>query len=89
VTISRGTLSRLLLFAVLAADVTMTGCAERHHRVYDPYYNDYHHWDNNEIVFNNQWVIETHRDPHRQYRKLNRDEQRQYWEWRHHHGDHH
>jgi hypothetical protein len=86
--IGRGT-SSLLLFAVLAAASTMTGCAERRHRVYDPYYHDYHRWNNNEVVFYNQWVVETHGDSHREYRRLHRDEQRQYWEWRHHHGDHH
>ncbi len=82
-------LSSFLLVLVLAAPLAMTGCAERHYyRVYDPYYRDYHRWDDGEIVFYNQWVIETRRDPHRDFRKLDRDEQREYWEWRHHHGNH-
>ncbi|HXP86657.1 MAG TPA: hypothetical protein VN841_18145 [Bryobacteraceae bacterium] len=30
-----------------------------------------------------QIPVETHRDPHRDFRKLNRDEQQEYWKWRH------
>lgn len=77
------------LATVLAAAWATTGCAERHYyRVHDSYYNDNHRWDNTEIVFYSQWSVETHRDSHRDFRRLSRDEQRQYWEWRHHHGDH-
>jgi len=78
----------IFVAAVLASSLGITACAEHRYRVYDPYYNDYHRWDNNEIVYYNQWAVETHRDPHREYRKLSKEEQRQYWEWRHHHGDH-
>jgi hypothetical protein len=87
--IGRRYASSFLLAIVLTVPIAMTGCADRHYyRVHDDYYNDYHRWDNNEIVFYNQWVVETHRDPHRDFHKLRRDEQREYWEWRHHHGDH-
>jgi hypothetical protein len=74
--------------AVLLATV---GCAAHvgvGYRVYDPYYSDYHVWNDAEIGYYNQWVVETHR-PHRDFRKLNREEKHQYWDWRHHHGEHH
>jgi len=89
----RGYVGSLLLSAVLAAPLVTTGCAEHHHyRAYDPYHNDYHRWDNNEVVYYNQWTVETHRDQHRDYRKLNKEEQKEYWNWRHDHDhdhDHH
>lgn len=82
----------LLLLALFAISVTITGCTARvgvGYRAYDPYYHDRHVWDDHEIEFYNQWSDETHRDRHRDFRKLNRDEQREYWEWRHKHGDKH
>ncbi len=85
--------SALVMAACLAgfaSPLISTGCAARvgvRYRVYDPYYNDYHRWDDRETVYYNQWVVETHRDPHRDFRKLNRDEQHEYWSWRHNHPD--
>ena len=74
----------LLLAATLLSPLATIGCAERHYyRVYDPYYSDYHDWDDHERVYYQQWVVETHRDTHRDFRKLDKDDQRQYWTWRH------
>jgi hypothetical protein len=42
-------------------------------------------WDDHERVYYNQWVGEIHRDAHRDFRKLKKDEQKQYWDWRHQH----
>jgi hypothetical protein len=78
-----------LLFAplVLLLPLATIGCAEHHYyRAYDPYYNDYHRWDDHERVYYQQWVVENH--PHRDYRKLDKDDQKRYWEWRRNHGDH-
>jgi len=80
-----------LLFAplVLLLPLATIGCAEHHYyRAYDPYYNDYHRWDDHERVYYQQWVVENHRDQHRDYRKLDKDDQKRYWEWRRNHGDH-
>ena len=76
-----------LIAGALALPLFTTACAEHRRGYYynDPYYHDRHRWDNNEIVFYNQWTVETRRDQHRDFRNLNRDEQREYWEWRHHH----
>ena len=62
-----------------------TGCAEhRHGRVYDPYYSDYHQWGPDEDAYYHRWYGETYHDRgYREYRRLNRDEQRNYWTWRH------
>ena len=79
-------LNSFLLAVVLAAPLLTTACAEHHsYRAYDPYYHDYHRWDNNEVVYYNRWTVETHRDQHRDFRKLSHNEQNEYWEWRHHH----
>ena len=81
----------LIVGVLLAAPLLTTGCAGRvgvgYYRAYDPYYHTYRPWNDNEVVIYNRWRTETHRDPHREFRHLNRGEQRQYWEWRrnHHH----
>jgi hypothetical protein len=80
------------LAAALATPVMITGCAARvgvGYRVYDPYYGDYHYWDDHESGYYNQWAVETHHDPHRDFRKLNHNDQKAYWDWRHRHSDKH
>jgi hypothetical protein len=85
---SRGSrpLSLLLLSAALAATVSGVACEHHYYRVYDPYYSDYHEWNNGEVVYYQRWAGETHRDPHRDFRKLRPEEQKEYWTWRHNHG---
>jgi hypothetical protein len=80
-------LGALLMAVATITPVVLTGCAEHHTvRVYDLYYNDYHYWDDHEVVYYRQWVGETHR-PYREFRKLPPPEQREYWAWRHNHPD--
>lgn len=82
-------LSSLLLAAALASSSAGIGCAEHHaYRVYDPYYTDYHTWNNDEVVYYHRWAEETHHDRDRDFRKLPPNEQKEYWTWRHNHGDH-
>jgi hypothetical protein len=73
-------LAAVLLAALMASPVLLTGCAA-HVRVYDPYYHDYHNW-NGEVVYYNQWERDTHRD-HQDFNKRQSDEQKEYWDWRH------
>lgn len=81
-------LGAFLLSVAMLSPVVLTGCAEHHRvRVYDPYYNDYHVWDDHEVVYYRQWAVETHR-PYREFRRLPPPEQREYWGWRHQHPDH-
>jgi hypothetical protein len=78
--------SSLLLAAALACASFGMACSEHHaYRVYDPYYTDYHVWNDNEIVYYRQWSDETHRDRTRDFRKLPPEEQKEYWTWRHNH----
>ncbi|HEY4364760.1 MAG TPA: hypothetical protein VGN17_27590 [Bryobacteraceae bacterium] len=81
----------ILAAGFLAASVLTTSCAGTigvGYRTYDPYRSDYHVWDANEGVYYNQWTVETHRDPHRDFRKLKRNDQTEYWKWRHDRPDH-
>jgi len=78
-------LRSVCLVGCMALSVFTVGCAE--HRYYDPYYHDYHVWSDAEIVYYRRWCVETHRDPNREFRRISRDEQREYWNWRHSHGD--
>ncbi len=80
-------LSSCFLAAALACCMLGMGCAH-HYRVYDPYYSDYHVWNDQEVVYYQQWSRENHRDEHRDFRKLRPEEQKEYWNWRHSHGDH-
>jgi hypothetical protein len=67
----------LLMAASLVTLAMFTGCAANvgvGYRAYDPYYRDYHVWDDHETVYYNQWVGETHREPHRDFRKQFRRE---------------
>jgi hypothetical protein len=87
--------SRFLSICFLAAALTTsvlgtTACGHPHYyRVYDPYYSDYHVWNDNEVVYYHQWAGEYHRDPNRDFRHLPPGEQKEYWTWRHSHGDNH
>jgi hypothetical protein len=82
--------SRLLSACVLAAALACSvgaACGHPHYyRVYDPYYGDYHVWNDNEVVFYHQWAHEHHYDENRDFRKLPPDQQKDYWTWRHSHG---
>ena len=79
---------KLAIGTLLLSAGLLAGCGGGHvavgYRAYDPGYSDYHTWDNREGVYYNQWVVETHR-PHRDYRRLKRNDQRAYWQWRHNH----
>jgi hypothetical protein len=84
--------SRFLGICFLAATLSsfvlgVTACGHPHYyRVYDPYYSDYHVWNDNEVVFYHQWANEYHRDPNRDFRHIPPAEQKEYWTWRHTHG---
>ena len=78
----------LLLAGVLASSLAGVACEHHYYRVYDPYYTDYHVWNNDEIVYYHRWADETHHDRDRDFRKISKEEQKEYWTWRHNHGDH-
>jgi hypothetical protein len=79
------TLSTIALSAALFAPVLIAGCsAHAGYRSYDSYHNDYHTWNDGEVVYYSNWEHETHRD-HRDFKKRSADEQKDYWKWRHDH----
>ncbi len=73
----------LLLAAAIVAPLAGSGCAARV-RYYDEYHGDYHRWDDGEVRAYRVWLGERHYE-WREYNRLNRDEQRDYWRWRHDH----
>lgn len=65
------------------------GCAVGY-RVYDPEFSTYHRWDRNEdLQF--RFYLDSRHEPYRSFRSLDEHQQRDYWRWRHDHGnaDHH
>jgi hypothetical protein len=53
-------------------------------RVYDPGYSDYHYWNRGEEA-QFRIYLEGRREPYRNFRSLDQDQQREYWKWRHEH----
>lgn len=84
-----GVVRSLFLAGALACSMLGMACGGHHYyRVHDPYYSDYHVWNGDEVVFYRRWATENHRDPGRDFRKLPPPEQKEYWTWRHSHGEH-
>lgn len=94
----RQNFSSLLLLAMFALPLANLGCAaNRGHgyryydastnRYYDPYYNDYHYWTPGEQAYYNRYYAENHHQ-YREMRKLNREQQKNYWHWRHEQAEH-
>ncbi|HEY3740322.1 MAG TPA: hypothetical protein VGL53_10780 [Bryobacteraceae bacterium] len=77
--------------ALIASTLTLacTAGVRVGYREYDPYGRDYHVWAATDAGYYNQWAIETHHDPHRDFRRLSKSERGNYWKWRHDHPDHH
>jgi len=73
----------LVLAASVFASIGSAGCAGRV-TYYDEEHHDYHRWDNHEVVVYRSYWTE-HHAPYREYSSLNKDEQRDYWRWRHNH----
>jgi hypothetical protein len=74
-------LSSLLLVAALAGP--SAGCAAR---IYDEPRQDYHHWNGREERAYRVYLAERHRE-YREFGRLERRDQEEYWEWRHSHPD--
>jgi len=55
-------------------------------RYYDSDRKEWHEWNDREERAYRRWLTEKHREYH-DWAKANRDEQREYWRWRHDHPD--
>jgi hypothetical protein len=75
-----------VLSAVMSTVALTSGCAV-HAGYYDPYYHDRHPVDG-EVVYYQRWETDTHRD-HVDLNHRSKEEQKQYWDWRHSHDEHH
>jgi hypothetical protein len=71
----------LMIAALCSASVAMSACASGH-RVYDPYYGDYHRWNGTEDGFYRRWEGETNRS-HLDFGRRPAAEQHAYYDWRH------
>ena len=80
-------LGSAFLGSVVLISIASAGCAGRV-RVYDEYHSDYHNWDHDEDVRYRAYLSDRHED-YRDYKKLNKDQQKDYWNWRHDHPDNH
>ena len=79
--------NRIRLLVLAAAMVTapfITGCTV-HAGYYDPYYGGYRGWAAQQPYYY-RWERESHRR-HEEFEHRNREEQREYWQWRHHQRD--
>jgi hypothetical protein len=84
-TIQNRSLASMLLAAALAMCTAEVGCAGRV-RIYDTEHRDYHAWDGREDRAYRSYLGERHEN-YREYGKLDRDQQSDYWKWRHDHPD--
>jgi hypothetical protein len=82
-------INRIFSSAILATAFLLasagSGCAGRV-RVYDEYHSDYHQWDRHEDGAYRRYLGERH-EQYRDYNKLDKDHQKDYWNWRHDHPD--
>ena len=74
-----------LSVAMLVIPVVILGCATRV-RVYDEEHRDYHAWNHGEVMYYQRWEAESHRD-HKDFNHRTEAEKKEYWNWRHTHGD--
>jgi len=62
--------------------------APQEHRVYDPVHKDYHTWTDDEDRRYRMYLDEHHRQ-YKDFSRLSKKDQREYWQWRHEHEDVH
>jgi len=75
----------LILRLTFAASIAATGCAARY---YDADHRDYHRWsDDEDRAYHNYWRERREHEEYREYARLNGEQRRDYWNWRHNHPD--
>ena len=80
-------LGGFLLGAALISQVALTAGDHRDRRYYDRYGRDYHVYNNQEDRAYRIYLGERHQD-YREFRRMKRNNQQQYFRWRHDHPDH-
>jgi type III secretory pathway component EscR len=79
-------LSALVLSTTLIGPVIAQSRAPQEKRYYDKSGKDYHTWNSNEDRAYRSYVQEQHQQ-YREFNKVNRSQQQQYFKWRHEHSD--
>ena len=93
-------LTSFLLGAALVAPMGLQAVNDRDHdrddrnkkvrRYYDREHRDYHEWNEAENNAYRHWLMEERREAqYREYARLQRERQIEYWRWRHEHPDWH
>jgi hypothetical protein len=72
--------SGLLISSLALGTIITTGCAEHRYSGYDPYYGSSGYYGYNDPYYR-EWLAER-RYNYIEYNRLNRERQREYWEWR-------
>jgi hypothetical protein len=75
----------LILAAAMATSLLSSACAVRL-RYYDEDHRDYHYWDAREDRAYRHYLRER-REEYREPSALSREQQHEYWRWRHEHAD--
>ena len=79
-------LSALVLSTTLIGPVIAQSRAPQEKRYYDKSGKDYHTWNDNEDHAYRTYLTEQHRD-YRDFNKVNKGQQQEYFKWRHQHPD--
>jgi hypothetical protein len=85
-------MKRLVILSALVLSTTMIGPvaaragAPQEKRYYDKSGKDYHTWNDNEDHAYRTYLTEQHRD-YRDFNKVNKGQQQEYFKWRHQHPD--
>ena len=74
-------ISPIFLAAIFVAAGGSSGCTGEV-RIRDEYHGDWHRWNHDEDFSYRQYLEERHEE-YREYSRLNSDEQKDYWKWRH------
>ena len=84
------------LIAPLGAQASFNPIDDKHdhdekvRRYYDREHKDYHDWDDRERAAYRHWWMEERRErEYRDYARIKRERQAEYWRWRHEHLDWH
>jgi hypothetical protein len=77
-----------MLSGVLMAPIVLRG-EDHTKRYYDPYYRDYHTWNDGEEHAWRHWREQERHERYREWERANSREHRDYWRWRHDHPDWH
>jgi hypothetical protein len=80
-------LSAVPAWAVPAQDRENHGQRQEEPRMYDSVHRDYHNWNADEDRRYREYLNE-HHQKYREFSRLKKKQQNEYWQWRHDHDDH-